>query len=147
MTMNDPKGSFVRWQSIAIAQITYAVHVILGLSVAALAFQITILLNNQFAPVSWQKCAFSVSLLALLVSAALGIWCVINRLRDFRATAKVARMREEGKPNAEMDPLRALYKKLGERTWGIFWWQIGTFAAGILLMVFAISGSVSGKLL
>lgn len=147
MAENDPKGSFIRWQSITIAQLTYAVNLVLGFSVAALAFQVTTLLNEKFNPVSWQKCAFSLSLLTLLVSAGLGIWCVINRLRDFRATTKVARMREQEKSETEMEPHRVLYRKLGKKTWWLFWWQIGTFGVGILLLVFGIAGSVSEKLL
>lgn len=147
MAKDDPKGSFTRWQSITIAQLTYAINLVLGFSVAALAFQVTTLLNEKFNPVSWQKCAFSLSLLILLASVGLGIWCVINRLRDFRATTKVARMREEGKSDEEMQPHRALYKKLGEKTWGLFWWQIGTFGVGVLLFVLGIAASVSEKLL
>ena len=47
--------------------------------------------------------------MSLLASVGFGIWCVINRLRDFRATTKVARMREKGKSDEEMQPYRALY--------------------------------------
>ena len=147
MAENDPKGSFIRWQSVTIAQLAYAVNLVLGFSVAALAFQVTTLLNEKFNPVSWQKCAFSLSLLALLASAGLGIWCVINRLRSFRATTKVARMREQGKSETEMEPYRVLYRKLDKKTWWLFWCQIGTFGVGMLLLVFGIAGSVSEKLL
>jgi uncharacterized membrane protein YbhN (UPF0104 family) len=147
MAAVGPKGSFIRWQSITIAQLTYAVNLVLGLAVAALAFQVTTLLNEKFNPESWQKCAFSISLLALLASVGLGIWCVINRLRDFRATTKVARMREQKNSDAEMGPHRVLYEELGKKTWGIFWWQIGTFGVGVLLLVLGIAGSVSQKLL
>ena len=147
MTNNDPKGSFIRWQSITIAQLTYAVNLILGFSVAALAFQVATLLNENFKPVSWQKYTFLLSLLILLVSVGLGLWCVINRLRDFRATKTVARMREEGKSEKEMEPFRTLYKKLGNKTWSLFWWQIGTFGVGVMLLIFGVAGSVSEKLL
>src|SRR5437879_3380280 len=96
MAKEEPKGSFVRWQSITINQLTYAVNLILTFSVATLGFQATLLLGDQFKPVSWQKCIFSLSLVLLLSSIGLGIWCVINRLRDFRATMKTARLREDG---------------------------------------------------
>ena len=135
MSMDDPKGSFIRWQSIAITQLTYAINLILTFSVAALAFQITLLLNEKFNPVSWQKYGFFLSVFLLLVSGGLGMWCVINRLRAFRATAKVARMRDNGKPGEQIQPYRAFYKKLDERTWSLFWWQIGTFGTGVLLLV------------
>ncbi len=146
MSMDDPKGSFIRWQSITITQLTYAINLILSFSVAALAFQITLLLNEKFKPVSWQKCAFFLSLLFLLVSVGLGIWCVINRLRAFRVTTKVARMRDNGDPAEQMQPYRAFYKKLDKKTWALFWWQIGTFCAGVLLLVLDVAGSVSEKL-
>lgn len=147
MATDSPKDSFVRWQSTTISQLTYAVNLVLGLSVAALAFQVSTLLNEGFNPIGWQKCAFSISLLALLISVGLGICCVVNRLRDFRVTAKVARMREQNKSEEDMEPFRVLSNKLGGRTWGIFWWQIGTFGVGMLLLVLGIAGSVSQKLL
>jgi hypothetical protein len=147
MKKDNPKGSFVRWHATTMTQLTYAVNLILGFSVAALAFQTTTLLNKEFNPVSWQKCAFSISLLDLIASVGLGFWCIINRLLDFRTTAKVARMREQRKPAEEIEPHRALFERLGNRTWGIFWWQIGTFGVGIALLVISIAGSVSEKLL
>lgn len=83
----------------------------------------------------------------LVLSVALGIWCVINRLRDFRATTKAARMREKGKPNEDIKPYRDLYKKLGEKTWVLFWWQVGTFGVGILFTILGVWASISKKLL
>lgn len=147
MTKDDSKESFIRWQSITISQLTYAVNLVLGFAVAALGFQVTTLLNEKFIPISWQKSVFFLSLLLLLASVGFGIFCVINRLRDFRATTKVARMREEGKTDAEIQPLRALYKKLGERTWILFCWQIGTFGVGVLFLVLGITASLITKLL
>ncbi|SCX25175.1 hypothetical protein SAMN05216379_12619 [Nitrosomonas eutropha] len=144
---DEPRGSFIRWQSITIAQLTYAVNLILGFSVATLAFQITLLLNNGFVPASWQKCSFTLSLVLLLVSVGLGLWCVINRLRDFRATTKVARKRKKGASEFELEPLRNFYRALGRKTWGIFWWQVGTFGVGVLLTVISVGGSVASKLI
>lgn len=146
MTEDDPKGSFIRWQSITIAQLTYAVNLVLGFAVAALGFQVSVLMNEKFMPLSWQKCAFSLSLILLLASVGLGIICVINRLRDFRATTKVARMREEKKTDEEIRPYRDLYKRLGKRTWVLFWCQIGTFGVGVFLLVVGITASLGAKL-
>ena len=147
LSKHDPEGSFIRWQSITIAQLAYAINLILGFSVATLAFQVTTLLNEKFNPVSWQKCAFSLSLLLLLISVSLGILCVINRLRDFRTTTKVAKMREEKKSEGEIRPYRDLYKMLGNRTWTLFWWQLGTFGVGVFLLVIGIVASISNKLI
>ena len=86
----------------------------------------------------------------LLISVGLAIWLAVNRLRDFRATTSAARKREELYQEAEaqkklrleteLELLRALYKKLGEKTWCLFWWQIGTFGTGIFLATSSISG-------
>ena len=146
MPSQDPKGSFVRWQSITIDQLTYAVNLVLALSVATLGFQITLLLNDKFIPEAWQKCAFALSLLLLAVSVIAGIFVVVNRLRDFRATKDAARLREEKASEAIIEPYRVLYRKLGGRTWILFWWQLGTFGAGVVLATFAVLASVGHKL-
>ena len=147
MQTGEPKGSFVRWQSTTIVQLTYAINLVLVFSVATLGFQVSLLLGDKFTPVSWQKCAFSLSMLLLLASTGIGIWCVVNRLRDFRATTRAARLREEGKSDDEIQPYRMLYERLERRTWCLFWWQIGTFGVGVLLTVLGVAASVSAKLL
>jgi hypothetical protein len=154
MPKDDPKGSFIRWQSITIGQLTYAINLILSFSVATLAFQVILLLSDKFNPTSWQKCAFFVSLALLAASFAFGVWVVINRLRDFRITMKAAREREklerkgarEEEIEKEIEPYRVLYRKLGERTWCLFWWQVGTFSAGVFFTVLSVLASVSHKL-
>ena len=147
MTKDDPKGSFIRWQSITIGQLTYAINLILGFSVATLGFQVTLLLNEKFNPVSWQKCAFSSSLILLITSVIFGVLVVINRLRDFRVTTKAARKREDGADETDIEQYRILYRKLGKNTWYLFWWQIGTFSVGVLFTVLSVWTTASTKLL
>jgi len=142
MLKDNPKGSFIRWQSITIGQLTYAINLILAFSVATLGFQITLLLNKEFTPFSWQKCVFFLSLILLSISVVLGIWVVINRLRDFRVTTKAAQKREEGARKEEIEPYRVIYRKLGEKTWYLFWWQVGTFGFGVLCTVLSVLASV-----
>jgi len=136
----EPQGSFVRWHAITLAQLTYSVNLILGLAVAALGFQVTLLLDdNKINPPTWQRYAFSLSMVLLIFSIALGIWCVINRLRSFRATAQVARMREQGRSEEDINLLRVQYEKLDAMTWPLFWWQIGTFGGGVLLTILGVA--------
>src|SRR5438445_4474976 len=117
VSQQDPRGSFIRWQSITIGQLSYAVNLFLGFAVATIGFQITLLLDSQFAPVSWQKCAFSLSLLLLAVSIVFGIAVVINRLGDFLTTMNAARERENDSADSAVEQYRALYRRLGPRTW------------------------------
>ena len=148
--MDDDKKiadeKFVRWQGITITQLSYSINLILSFTVAAIGFGVSLLLNDSFQPTSWQSCIFSISMLLLLASGAFGIWCTINRLRDFRATAKITNLKRKEGNEEELTELQTLTKKLGKKTWGIFWAQIGAFAAGILLLVISVLFSVGNKL-
>lgn len=138
----------MRWQSITIAQLTYAINLIFGLSVAAFGFQVTLLLNEHFYLVLCrQKLFLLLSIASLTTCIGLGIWLVINRLGDFRITARTARRREEGAPDNELNGLRARYVRLGKRTWCLFYWQIGTFGGSFLLACLSVIPSVIDKLI
>ena len=148
MNKDQPKGSFIRWQSITIGQLTYAINLVLGFSVATLGFQVSLLLNEKFKPIGGlQKLSFFASLILLVLSVAFGIWVVINRLEDFRETTKAARKRENGAPGSEIEPHRIRYQKLGKRTWCIFWCQIITFGLGVALTILSVFLSAIHKVL
>ena len=78
-----------------------------------------------------------------MFSIVAGVWCVINRLRDFRMTKEIPRKEKElwidGVPDRDIEssvlPLRSATCKLGKFTWMLLWWQIGLFAAGALLLI------------
>lgn len=140
------RESSIRWQGRTIAQLGYALNLVLGLTVAALGFEVSLILNKDFHHVGWQNCILSISLLALVLSVAVGLWCVLNRLRDFRATAETAKKRENGASDIELQPLRTLTRMLGKRTWVLFQWQLWTFGLGILLFVLAVAGSFATTL-
>ncbi|PIQ06258.1 MAG: hypothetical protein COZ36_01045 [Piscirickettsiaceae bacterium CG_4_10_14_3_um_filter_44_349] len=144
MTENNKNEKFIRWQGVAITQLSYSINLILTFSVAALGFGVSLLVSEKFNPTICQAYAYFGSLFLLLVSGAFGIWCTINRLRDFRATAKICNLKRKDEDNSELPELRELTNKLGRKTWGIFWWQIGTFSAGILILVLFVAFS-SGK--
>jgi hypothetical protein len=146
MADEGPKGSFIRWQAITIGQLTYAINLVLGFSVATLGFQVTLLLGEKFTPTGGQKCAFGLSLLLLVASVAFGIAVVINRLRAFRATMRAARAREKNETEATIEGHCLLYRKLDGRTWWLFWWQIGTFAGGVVLTMLSLLAFASQKL-
>lgn len=140
---NDDKERSVRWQQITINQLSYVINLILGLSVAALGFASSLLLNKMFNLANSADGFFVISLISLLMSGFFGVWCTINRLRDFRLTAKITKIRD----GTEVQELRKLTRRLGEKTWILFWWQIGTFSFGILLMVISVVVSTGSKLL
>jgi len=143
MTINDDNEKFVRWQGLTLSQLTQAISVVLGLAVAALGFDVTLLMNEKFVPIACQKWLFSTALLALLGSVVSGVWCVINRLLDFRNTMKVVRDSD----SSEKFEARVLAARLGQHTWSLFWWQIGTFGFGILCTVAVVADAYLSKLL
>lgn len=141
------RESYIRWQGRTIEQFGYALNLILGLSVAALGYELSFLLDEEFKRVGWQNCLFVISLLFFLLSVAVGLWCVVNRLKDFRATAETAYNREDGASDLKLLPLRTLTCTLGKRTWLLFRWQIATFGIGVLLLVFAVGGVIIGAVI
>jgi hypothetical protein len=143
----DNSDSFVRWQVIALEQLTYSINLILSFAVATLGFQASLLSNEKFIPVSFEKCAFALSILAIVLSVISGVYCVINRLKDFRVTKEVARKNEMGKPNIAIQPHRDSAENLGRITWIIFRCQVYTFVLGIILLLIGISGMFIKKLL
>lgn len=136
----------IRWQGRTIEQFGYAINLILGLSVAAIGFEISLVLNEKFSSSGWQNCLFGISLIALILSTGAGLWGVVNRLRDFRATTKTAREREDGASESDLQPLRTLTKNLGKCTWLIFWCQILAFGIGVLILVVAVAGDIVKQL-
>jgi hypothetical protein len=139
------KESFVRWQGIAITQLGYAANLILGFATASLGFSLTLLKDKDFVPQGRGKWLFSLSLGALLLSIVFGIWCVINRLRDFRETTQIARDREQ-LSDAELQQRRDDVDKLGKCTWLLFWIQLASFAAGLIALVVVFATLYCDKL-
>jgi hypothetical protein len=140
---NQKSASFVRWQATTLAQFGYVANLTLALAVATLGFQVNLLLHEGFVP---PKCLFTAAILTTMISVGLGLWLAINRLQDFRITARIARMREGGDISSKLDALRARSKKLGKRTWCLFRWQLSAFGVGVLLSVVTVAVLESEKL-
>lgn len=158
MAESMAEGRFVRWQSSTRIQLGYIANLILTFATASLGFSLNLLkddLPNGSACFSSSPIEFAIP--AFLGSIALGIWCAINRLHDFRETAQMAKTRErmerEGKRlgsddkmtrnevNAYLKEWRTLNGRRGTFTWTLFYWQIGTFGVGVLFLVAAFIGS------
>ena len=148
------EGSYVRWQSIAIDQLSRGVSLILSFATASLGFALALIRDQSYAPDCWGKVFMGASVPSLMFSILFGIWCVINRLVDFRKTRNIAQEREELERTRvakdEIDNrLRARRSEtatLGTRSWRLFWCQIGTFAFGTLALAIALAIVYHAKL-
>lgn len=124
---NNEQESFIRWQAITREYFTTVSNLVLGLATGLLAFLVSGLFSTQ----PTIKCITVIgtgSLVFLAGSAGLAVWCAINRLRDFRATAKIARSRR--KCEHIDSEARQETKVIGDLSWRLFWWQLVLFAFG-----------------
>lgn len=118
---------FAKWQGITREQLGATSNLILGLATGLLGFVTVLLLEKRLDISCAFGCAVAASVL-LILSVALALWCAINRLTDFRLTAKIANPKHNGNP--QLNEFRERSKQLGERTWSIFRGQIWCFALG-----------------
>ena len=147
--MAQADGSSIRWQATTIAQLGYAVNLTLTLATASLGFALNVVRDKDYAPTCWGKCFWMGSAVLLGASIALGVWCVLNRLRDFRQTTRTARCREgvgKAETDGGLDHLRAENRRLGKRTWTLFFLQIATFCAGALFLAASFVADFHAKL-
>lgn len=137
--MSDESDRCQRWRKIAIDQLGYALNLILTFTIATLGYWFVLLKDKDFIPSPSAKCAMLLSLSTLSLSAICGLLCVLNRLSDFRGTAKRA-CKQTGAPT--QDGLRGL----GRRTWGLFYVQLATFALGVAALVITLLITYGRKL-
>lgn len=142
--MANREGSFKRWQSVRIAQFGHVTNLILTFATASLGFSLTLLKDSRIERISHSFCIWLLAVMTLLGSIAVGIWCSVNRLHDFRETARIANEREQMESDgklvrdeidARLEYRREANRNRGAFTWTLFYWQIGTFGVGILFLV------------
>jgi hypothetical protein len=143
------EGSFIRWQATTIDQFGRALRFFLALAGASLAFAVAVV--KDYHPTCWSKPFMLASIALLMLSMLLGLWCVINRLRDFRITQNIVRDRERWRSenigrvdkiekeeiDRELGARRAEVKRLGEISWWLLCCQIGSFGLGVIFLISA----------
>jgi hypothetical protein len=128
-------GRFVRWQGIQITQLGFVLNLVLSFAVAGLGLWVSLLRDSNFKPQCWAKCLFVLSGITFIFSIAIGLWCSLNRLWDFRITAGMAR----GKWKAEELAVKEIEsEKLGDRTWVLLYSEISTFILATILLMAAL---------
>jgi 4-hydroxybenzoate polyprenyltransferase len=133
------KDRFIRWQKIAIDQLSYAVNLVSALAIATLGYWFALLKDKDFTPGCSARCAMLLSFFTLALSAVCGLACVLNRLRDFRGTAQRAL-------DADEAPTRDKLRGLGTITWGLFYTQVFSFALGVAAIAIALLLTYGSKL-
>jgi hypothetical protein len=136
--MSPESDRFQRWRKIAIDQLGYAVNLILVLTIAALGYWFALLRDEKFCPGFLATYAMLLSLSSLASSVICGSACVLNRLWDFRGTAR----RAHKDPQA---PSRETLRVRGHATWGLFYIQLSTFVMGVMALSVVLLLTYGGK--
>ena len=135
--------SYLKWQNIRISQLGFANNLIIALAVALLGYIIDFIQTENLTLNCFQKFLFWIGSSLIIVSIGLGIFVVLNRLEDFKITARIARKRG----NKERDGIendRIISKGLGKKTWNGFIWQVSTFIVSFLILLTMILISLKG---
>jgi len=135
---------FVRWQTQTIAQLSFAINLFAGLSVAALGFGVSFLREMSFSPSRCYAVLYLASLAFLGVSVLCGIGATVTRLLDFRATTRTVRLRQTDPKSEEIAVVGDEAKGLGKATWRLFWALLGAFLigiAGLTISLISVYGS------
>ena len=145
MTENG-KESFVRWQGKSMDYLSYGINLILGFSIAGVGYGASLLRDTSFIPTGWAKALFGISLVFLILASTVGVACILNRLKDFRDTAAIARKKSKNEYDDELEELRELVGIIGKRTRCFFNWQVGLFGFGVLFLILSLSIAYSATL-
>lgn len=129
------ENRYARWQSQAIAQLSFAINLLLGLSVGALGFVVALLRDTAFTPSRFYATLFLAASVLLGIATACGLGAVVTRLLDFRYTTQKIRKMQTGGSSAETDELYSDARALGSATWRLFWALAVCFVLGVAALV------------
>ena len=131
-----------RREAFRIAQLSVCLSLFLTFSVATLGFSINLLAQPVFSIVGCMaKSSFGLSLLFGLLSILFGAWACVNRVKDFRLTASIARARSKDGAVGKVTLMQDKAKSLGQWTWRLFCFQLSAFGFQVLTLMLALLGS------
>lgn len=118
-----------------IAQMTVAIALISGFSVAGLGAGLALIQNEQFVLSSPFKRVFAVSLVAFLIAAFATGAAVVTRLTDFRLTARKVRKDEYPVYDKSLTFIWLKPDAYGRITWWLFSTGCVALLVGVLSLV------------
>lgn len=134
-------GRYNRWQGYTISQLSVAIALISGLSVAGLGVGFTLLQNKEFLPTAPYNFMFSRSFVLLAMAAILSCGSVITRLLDFRLTARKIRRDQNPDYRRSLTIFWLGPEFYGRATWGFFWLSCMSFIVGITMLFISIAAT------
>jgi len=118
------------------AQLSTALSLLSGLSIAGLAFLFSLVREKDFLPMGCYAALFLIALVAFFVAAATGTAAIVTRLLDFRLTVSKFRNGTVGDPLTFFGADASGY---GKATWRLFWVLVTSFSVAVILATVVIS--------
>jgi hypothetical protein len=137
---------FNRWQALAINQLTVAIALISGTSIAGLSVGFSLLQNKDFCLHGGFKLCFAASLLLLLIAAFTSCFSVVTRCLDFRLTARKTRKNAQSSFDRPLTIWGADATRYGKLTWILFWTSLSTEFIGTVFLVVSITVFYSDRI-
>jgi hypothetical protein len=135
-----------RWQGLAVAQLSVAVALISGLSVAGLGAGLSLVQKDTFVLSGWWKCAFALSQAFFVIATFLSCAAVITRLLDFRLTARSVRKQQRPEYNRPLTIFGCGSEGYGRATWRLFWPSCVSLTLGAVLLIASIAIAYADRL-
>lgn len=146
INMDEDDNRFVRWQQLSISEMGKTVSLFLGISFATIGFVVSQITSADFSFRNyWDSFFFSFGSVVLFVHIVVSLVLTLNRLKDFKLTAKIAKASEKGCSGSIITYLREESKKLGDKTWCLFNSSLWLFGIAELLIIIGFIIQISNK--
>ncbi len=134
----------IRWEENRRAQMSVTNNVFLGIGIAILGYFVDKIIGNNITVTDY----FLFALLFILISIISGVLLTVNRLLDFRYTAKTVMLEEKAEKSKDeiyktsclnkVNCLKCLTYVLGKISWCFLWIQILSLIIGVIMLYFYI---------
>ena len=127
-----------RYETTRREQLGAVVNLNFGLATAAAGFCVSHMIDKDAQFSRPGSCYFLAATLVFVLTICLCMLTIWTRLRDFRLTAKKLRDELRGADAKEIQDLKDICDRLGNRTWFLLCAQFITFAIAVVLLGLAL---------
>lgn len=129
-----------RWDEARREQFGATATTVFTLASAAIAYISSLLTEDKAQFGGAGTCFFFWTIITLIISLGLGVAAMVTRLEDFRATARIVRLRDssDAKDQADVVRLRSRASRFGTISYFLLYGQITVFAIGATLLALAV---------
>lgn len=140
VTTADNNDTKARWDEARREQFGATATTVFTLASAAIAYISSLLTDARAQFGGAATCFFLWTVITFIISLGLGVAATVTRLEDFRATARIVRLRDSSnaEDRATVVRLRDRASRLGTSSYFLLYGQITLFAMGVVLLAFAV---------